>query len=187
MKLIYLDTETTGLDPVKNDIIQLAGIVEIDGVVKEEFNIRCQPFSYENIQQQSLDTNKMSLDMLKQFQTPQIAYKQFVTILDRYIDKFNKSDKFIPVGQNVKFDLDFLRQFFVKNNNKFFGSYVDYHSIDLMVLSGFFTMIGKINPVNLKLGTIAEIMKVEFDAHDALEDIRATREILFSFRQFIKE
>lgn len=26
-KLLYIDTETTGLDPVKNDVIQIAGIL----------------------------------------------------------------------------------------------------------------------------------------------------------------
>jgi DNA polymerase-3 subunit epsilon len=187
VKMLWVDTETTGLDPVKNDIIQLAGIVEIDGVVKEEFNIKCQPFDYETISPQALETNKMNVEQLKMFQAPQIAYKQLVSILDKYVDKYNKADKFTPVGQNVQFDINFLRQFFVKNNNKFFGSYVDYHSIDLMALSGFFTIIGKIKPENLKLGTIAEIMKVEFNAHDALEDIKATREIMLSFRQFIKE
>jgi len=38
MKLLFLDVETTGVDNSKNGIIQLSGIIEIDGVIKEEFN-----------------------------------------------------------------------------------------------------------------------------------------------------
>lgn len=48
-KIIYLDTETTGLDKEKNDVIQVAGIIEIDGKEVERFNIFCQPFSFENV------------------------------------------------------------------------------------------------------------------------------------------
>ena len=42
MKILYLDTETTGIT-ANSAVIQFAGIIEIDGEVKEEFNIRCKP------------------------------------------------------------------------------------------------------------------------------------------------
>ena len=187
MKILYLDTETTGLDPIKNDVIQIGAIVEINGVVKEEINLRCQPFDYSTIQQQALDTNKITIEQLKTFPTPQSAYKLLIKILNKHINKFDKEDKFIPVGQNINFDLGFMRQFFLKNNDKYFGSYVDRHYIDLMAIAGFFTLTGHINPPNLKLGTIAQILGIEFDAHDAFEDIVATRQCLLAFRKFMKE
>lgn len=34
MKILWIDTETTGLDPDKHGIIQLAMIVDIDGQIK---------------------------------------------------------------------------------------------------------------------------------------------------------
>ena len=42
-KIFYFDTETTGLDPKRHDIIQLAYIVEINGEVKEEGEFKLQP------------------------------------------------------------------------------------------------------------------------------------------------
>jgi oligoribonuclease (3'-5' exoribonuclease) len=33
VKIFWFDTETTGLDPVVNSIVQLAAIIEIDGEV----------------------------------------------------------------------------------------------------------------------------------------------------------
>ena len=42
-KALYFDVETTGLNPYKNDIIQFACLVEINGEVKEEFETKVAP------------------------------------------------------------------------------------------------------------------------------------------------
>ena len=44
MKLLWLDTETTGLNKEKCDIIQLAGIVIINGEEKEVFKAFYKPW-----------------------------------------------------------------------------------------------------------------------------------------------
>ena len=56
MKLLWLDVETTGLNKEKCDIIQIAGIVVIDGEEKERFNFKCQPINWENIEPTSITT-----------------------------------------------------------------------------------------------------------------------------------
>ena len=38
MRILYVDVETTGLVPGKNDIVQISGLIEINKEVKEEFN-----------------------------------------------------------------------------------------------------------------------------------------------------
>jgi uncharacterized protein YprB with RNaseH-like and TPR domain len=37
--ILFIDIESTGLDPKRNGIIQIAGIIEINGEVKEKFQI----------------------------------------------------------------------------------------------------------------------------------------------------
>ena len=54
MKILWLDTETTGLLCEYNDIVQLSGIVDIDGSVTDEFNIFMRPVNMENIEAQAL-------------------------------------------------------------------------------------------------------------------------------------
>ena len=49
MKICYFDTETTGLDNVKNDIIEIACIIEVNGDVKDEFSLECQPFDFDQV------------------------------------------------------------------------------------------------------------------------------------------
>jgi DNA polymerase-3 subunit epsilon len=134
MKVLYFDVETSGLDPIKNDIFTIGGIIEINGEVKEEFYFEIQPFSYENISQQALDVNGLKIDDIKKYMTPQEGYKKIISIFSKYINKYNKSDKFTCIGHNVKFDIDFLTQFFLKNNDTYLGSFIDYHFLDTMVI-----------------------------------------------------
>lgn len=187
-KLIYLDTETTGLDCNRNGIIQIAGIIEIDGEVKEEFNLRCKPFEQDIITQEALDITGVTVEEVKSYDSPLLAYHTLKNIFSRYIDKFDKDDKFIPVGQNVLFDLRFLKSFFEKSGDKFFGSYVVwYHYIDLMPCSMAMKVAGHIDISDLKLGTVAEALGFKFEAHDALEDIRTTRKVWLHFLNLLKK
>ena len=43
MVKIFYGTETTGTKPNKHSIHQLSGIVEVDGVIAEEFNFKVRP------------------------------------------------------------------------------------------------------------------------------------------------
>jgi len=178
MKVLYFDTETTGLDPIKNDIIQIAGIIEIDGEINTEFCVNCQPFNYNNITQEALDTNGYTIEQIRIFDNPAKVYRILIAIFEKYIDRYDKDDKFYPAGQNVRFDVDFLRQFFIKNGDKYFGSWFNYHAIDLMALTAVLKYTGYIDVENLKLESIAKYFDFEFKSHNALEDIKTTRQIL---------
>ena len=43
MKNLWIDLETTGLDVKKHGVVQIAGIVEIDGEIQESFNFFTKP------------------------------------------------------------------------------------------------------------------------------------------------
>ena len=178
MKVLYFDTETTGLNPVHNDIIQIAGVIEIDGKIMEEFNLTCQPFSFDNISKQALEINKRTVDEIREFQKPAFLHADLKKLFSKYVDQYNKNDKFIPAGQNVRFDIDFLHQFFQKNNDKYFGSWLKWQGVDLLALASILQYAGKFTLENLKLETLAKHFRVELEAHDALEDIKATRLII---------
>ena len=106
------------------------------------------------------------------------GYNELTKLFGKYIDKFNKNDKFTAIGYNVKFDMDFLSNFFKKNNDKFFGSWISWYALDPMQICFFYDFIGILKLNNYKLGTVCEHFGIELDAHDALNDIRATREVM---------
>jgi DNA polymerase-3 subunit epsilon len=175
-KILWFDTETTGLDPVKNDIIQLAGIVEIDGKEVGTFDYKCQPFDYTTIQQDALDTHGMTLEQIKTFEVPgQIQYN-FTKMLAQYCDKFDKTDKFYPGGYNCKFDIDFLAQWFKKCGDSYLGSWINWRALDPLPLLYLADYRGEISLPDYKLATTTKHYGVDlFSAHDALSDVRATR------------
>lgn len=183
-KILYIDTETTGLDKNKNDIIQVAGIIEIDGEEKERFNILCQPFSYENIAPEALEVQGRTIEQIREFQDPRAAYKEFKAIIGKYIDKYDKTDKFYVAGQNVKFDLEFLHAWAKKNNDNYLGSYMWWYTIDLLVFAAALRAWGYIKTQALKLVDICQALGIEIEnAHDAMADIEVTQKCM----QKIKE
>lgn len=102
-------------------------------------------------------------------------------MLGRYVDKFNKKDKFFLVGyNNAAFDNQFLRGFFLQNGDTYFGSWFWANSIDVMVLASAYLMNRRTEMENFKLSTVAKFLGVSVSdesLHNALYDIRLTRAI----------
>lgn len=185
-KIFYFDVETTGLNSSTHDIIQLAYIIEIDNEVKEEGNLFVQPFNYETINAEALKINSLTIAQLKTFQSPKEAYKKIYTILTKYVDKYDKKDKFSPAGYNVNFDIRFLKEFFIKNNDKYYGSLFDYHILDPITVLYFLEYKNLINLENYKLETVCKYFNIPLNAHDALSDIKAIKEVIKKLLTYLK-
>jgi len=185
-KVLWFDTETTGLDAEKNDIIQFAAMVEIDKIIVDEFQIKMQPIDYENISPKALEVHGNTIEDLKSFIPAKDGYREIYLFLNKHIDRFNKTDKFLSAGQNVRFDIDFLRANFIKNNNNYFGAYFDYHFLDLQSVTALAVRNGLINPMSYKLVDVAFCVGVSLEnAHDAIADIKATREVFLKLEKMI--
>jgi len=177
MKLFYADTETTGLDPINNEMFQLAFLLEIDGNVVEEVNITFRPERWDTVSQEALDITGKTKEELRSYPPKAEGYKKLIAILGKYVDRFDKTDKMIWIGQNPDFDVRFVRTFFKEMNDKFFGSWWDPRPADLISLAVASKTRGVFDPPNFKLGTLAAEFGIEFDAHDAMADVHATRQV----------
>lgn len=184
MKILYFDTETTGVDPRVHEITQFAAIVEIDGHVVEEVNWRCQPTRWDAINASAIQTTGVSIDQLKTFQPASEMFHQIKVLLSKYIAKYTRMpDKFYPAGHNVQFDLDFLNAFFKQHgdlDDQEWGitSYQNWRALDSRVMANFLLAAGHISTYDVKLETLCSEFGIKIDAHDALSDIRATRELV---------
>ena len=185
-KIFYFDVETTGLYASKHDIVQFAAIIEIDGVIKETVNLRMKPTNFETISQKALDVTGLTLEDLKSYPDSHEVFDELVEVLDKYIDRFNKLDKFQIVGQNVQFDVKFFEALFKKNENNYYGSYFSRYTADPYELFKFMKSHGIVNYANLRLGTICDKLKIPIDAHDALSDVTATRELYSRLGRYLK-
>lgn len=178
MKILYFDVETTGTDSTIHNLTQLAGMIEIDGEVVEEFNLDVQPLKFDTISSKALEITGKTVEELRTYPTYPEAYKSFMDIVQKHVNKFDKEDKLYPCGYNVQFDIGFLRQFFLDNNDKFYGSLMNYKYIDPLGILYYLEYLGAIKLSNYKLSTVCEHFEIPIDAHDAMSDIRATRELL---------
>jgi len=179
-KFLWLDTETTGLDPVVNDPIQISGIVVI-GAGKtakvQEFDFRVQPRNRDAISQEALAVNGITLEDLYTFDPPKEVHIHIKSLFKRYVDPYNRNDKFMLCGQNVKFDDGFMREFFKKNGDDYWYSWVHYAPVDVATMAILLEFKHKKKMFHdYKLETMCKVMGVEIGkAHDSLYDIRATR------------
>jgi DNA polymerase-3 subunit epsilon len=181
MKLFFYDLETTGLDPVKNGIHQISGEIFIDNESKEKFNFRVQPHKNAEIDVTALRVADVTTEQIMSYPSMRDVYCEFEKMLEKYVDKYNKYDKFFLAGyNNVSFDDQFLRNFFLQNGDTYFGSWFWANSIDVMVLASAYLATRRSEMANFKLHTVAKFLELNVDdtmLHDAEYDIKLTQEI----------
>lgn len=181
MKLLFFDLETTGTLVNRHGIHQISGMVVIDGNVMETFNFYVQPNPKADIVKEALDVAGVTEEQIKSYPPMGDVYREFTAILDKYVSKYDKKDKFFLVGyNNASFDNQFLRAWFVQNGDKYFGSYFWSNSIDVMVLATACLASSRAEMENFKQGVVAKALGILVDdsrLHDALYDIAVCKAI----------
>jgi len=125
-KFLYLDTETTGLHPNPHskkgvlvpgcDIIELAYICEIDGMVVGNRVHKIQPVDWESIEPKALEVNKTTVEDLRKYPSASDVFKEVLADFYKYKAMGTSGEKLIMVAHNVDFDKQFLMSFFEKQN-----------------------------------------------------------------------
>ena len=188
MKLIYIDVETTGIPCPQSGLIQLAGAIEINSAKPVFFQYDIQPFPTDDIDEEALEVNNITREQMATFEKHEMAYSNFISLLDTYIDKYDRNDKFHFIGYNAMFDSDHVRAWFEKNGNVYFGSYFFYPPIDVMGMAAVHFMEQRAELDDFKLLTVARALGLKVDEtqlHDAKYDIKLTRQ-MFKILQTIK-
>lgn len=181
MKQLFYDLETTGTMYWRNGIHQFSGMVVIDGEIKETFNYKVCPNPKADITEEALQVAGVSKEEILQYPPMQEVYSEFVQMLGKYVDKYDKTDKFFLCGyNNASFDNQFLRAWFVQNGDNYFGSWFWSSAIDVMVLATQALMEVRSRMLNFKLCTVAQAFGIKIEEeklHDAMYDIYLTYEV----------
>lgn len=180
-KQLLYDLETTGIDFKIHAIHQISGIVLIDGEVKEEFDYRVAPHPTAVIDPEALKVSNVTEEQIKAYPANILVHKQLTGMFAKYVNKFDKLDKFQLLGyNNVKFDGDFFRVFFNHCGDNYFGSWFWNGSSDVMVLAADYLQDERHLLPNFQLRTVAAHLGIPVDTtklHDARYDIYLTLEI----------
>lgn len=174
-KLFYYDLETTGTRFWKNGIHQISGAIKVDGEIKERFDFKVRPFEKAVIEEEALKVAGVTMEQVMAYPSMREVYSKLTSMLSKYVDKFNKKDKFHLVGyNNASFDNPFFRAFFVQNNDNYFGSWFWSDSIDVMVMASNKLRNVRHELTDFKQATVAKYLGIEIDEtklHDAEYDI----------------
>ncbi len=180
-KILWLDTETTGLNPKRHGLREIGYILVVDGQVVKKDVLQIDPRTYKTkiveIDNQALELSNVTIEDFDNYDDSAFAFDRFSPILE-FIDKEDKNDYFTLAGFNVKFDNDFLREWFYDNDaGADFKNYFHYKVIDVFPLVITLKHLGLIDTVDDKLKTVCEYFDIPIDAHNAISDIEATKEL----------
>lgn len=176
--ILWLDTETTGINPNKNFLIQLSYINTLNNEIKFNNDLFMRPQYIEKfeIEQRALDANKITKEQIQSFELEDKQIKIFLN------DLTTNGNKYYLAGYNVKFDIEFLTALFSRQNLNM-HNYFNYLYLDVLQLVINLKLAGKINPENCKLGTVLQYFDLIKDTsilHNAQQDIVCTK-LLYDF------
>lgn len=155
---VIVDLETTGLSPIKNEIIEIGAIKVENGVVVDTMDIFVKPKT--PVSYFITNLTGITNDMLKDGYDIEEGMKKFIEF----------SGDYTLIAHNARFDIGFLNS----NMNSCFNKDLENKYLDTVKIS---KEIVKGLP-NYKLGTLAEYFNVDYKgAHRALKDCEITLDI----------
>lgn len=187
-KILWVDVETTGLDPVRHGIWSLSAIIEIDGVEVATFDERCNPVGAE-LDAIALEIGCVTEEEINGFQSDRELYAKFTSFLSKHITKFDRNDKAVMAGMCVDFDDRFLRALFAKMGDKFLGSwkYPDMIDVRGLAIDALATVRHRME--SFKLESIADALGIADGHcfHKSLDDLRVTRRAYYGSVKILAE
>lgn len=181
-KDFFFDLETTGVNHWEHGIHQIGILIDVDGATQESLDLKVRPLPNKLIQADALAISGKSLEEVMAYPPATEIKGQLSACMDKYVDKYNKTDKFNVIGYNVHFDVGFFRAFFLDLGDNYYGSLFWANPIDVMVLAS--VRLKDIRPKmkNFQLRTVAETLGIVVDEsklHDAMYDLELTRQLYY--------
>lgn len=139
MRLLFIDTETGGIDPQKHALLSIGLVVWEDGNILDSKEIFIK-YGNKFITQRSLSINKINCDIHNQCAVTQTTAIKHIL---NFIKKYFGNNKVTCVGHNICFDINFIKQMF-KNNRRSFDNYFSHRLIDTSSILSFLFISGKI-------------------------------------------
>lgn len=188
-KYVFIDTETTGVDPKVHGVVQVAALMVYGGDIQDKINLDIAPFPDDAINMQALDVIGKTREEIEAYPHPRTQWAAFTAWLQRHIDRYDKFDKARFAAFNAPFDNQFMRAWFEKCGDKYFGSYFWFPCVDV-AQTAFEAMTDKQRGElpNFKLETVAGYYGVKVQTeltHDAMYDTVLTLDLYNAIRPMI--
>jgi DNA polymerase-3 subunit epsilon len=124
-KILFLDTETGGLNPARHDLLSVGLVVWEDENIAAEKEILLKG-SPGRVTEEAMAVNRIDLERHNRLA---LSKPKAVEEIIRFVDEYFEEKPVIVAGHNVGFDMAFLRQLFEKQGVSF-GKYFSHRHID---------------------------------------------------------
>lgn len=168
--VLYLDTETTSLDPNKGFAFQLAYYGLKNGNLLFHNNLYMRPENIEDFEfdEKGFEKHGVTKDEIKKFPLEKEQMRIF------FKDLNSVDSKFLIAGYHIAFDIEFLKAIYYRNNFVFNNFYKLHYDVMQNAIGK--SVEGKIKVPNFKLETMVDYFGIKFEgvAHNALYDAGVT-------------
>jgi DNA polymerase III epsilon subunit-like protein len=175
---LLVDIETTGFDEKKHQILEIGMLVIKDMNVTADINIAIKHKEY-TITTSAMNANKINI--IEHEKNALILEDAAITLLDFLKEHKETDEAYIPIGQNVDFDLRFLEAMFLKLGKiKEYRENISYRKLDIMQVALMKNLEGKLSLEKQDLDYLLTTLDIEIpkDRHRALADCYLEFEVL---------
>jgi DNA polymerase-3 subunit epsilon len=139
-RILFIDTETGGIDPASNSLLSLGLVVWKELEVKASLEILIDD-GILNVTEKALEINQIDLgEHRKKAVSPAVAIQQ----MDKFVNShFPKEEKIVLGGHNISFDVNFLNAFLTRNGYNFQQRFSHRH-VDTSGILFYLYLTGKI-------------------------------------------
>lgn len=173
---VSIDLETTGLDTVKNDIIQIATVVYNKKTFKptgEQYVEYLYPDHPENVSSAAIERNKINIESIPRENTQTTIREKYVKWIWSLSDRPVKLN---VIGHNyLGFDLGFMKEWI---GPKLYNDTHHYRVTDTVCIARYLHETGIIKPKTCSLEDLCDYFNLAIPGHDAEKDAIATIAVL---------
>jgi DNA polymerase-3 subunit epsilon len=173
-RLLFVDTETGGLNPEKYSLLSLGMVVweNMEIVDSRELLINDGKLS---VTEEALSINKIDIEKHKKLA---ISSSQAIEEIFLFISKYFPNQRKITLaGHNVQFDVNFLKKFFSQNNQDF-SKFFSHRIIDTSSILYYLYLAGYIKQKAISSDDAFDLFEIRVKGrHTALGDAIATAEL----------
>jgi DNA polymerase III subunit epsilon len=183
-RLLFIDTETGGLDPDKHSLLSIAFVIWEDKEIIDSKEILIND-GILSVTEEALAINKIDIEKHKQ---SAVSSSQAVDEILSFIGKhFPGQGKITLAGHNVHFDVNFLKAFLAANN-KDFNEFFSHRIIDTSSILNYLYLAGHIKQRAISSDEAFGLFDIQVPGrHTAMGDATATAELLTRLLNLIKK
>ena len=184
-RYIFIDTETTGLDPRTHDVIEVAALVYEDGTEICRYNCEMSAAFGAFVDLEALQVNKRAFAGDVGETDDRVIRKNILYGLAEFLIEYSTRDV-IFVGHNVQFDIDFIYHTLIKEGIDAKRLLKDRRRIDTKQIALFLTEAGHIQPKSYHLNELVSHVKGKiFVDHKAMNDAMATKDLFYKMTEMV--